>query len=63
MEKIIPDPAIAIRLANTLDDMEVMHSKYPRPPANENHVRLYGHVLCPYVEKVRLVLCAKRIQY
>jgi len=27
-----------------------------RPPPNKLHLRLYGHTLCPFVERVRLVL-------
>ena len=28
----------------------------PKPAPNRQHLRLYGHTLCPFVERVRLVL-------
>ena len=49
--------------SSTLQPLEIRHSKYPMPPPNKKHLRLYGHVLCPFVEKVRLVLSAKGIKY
>ena len=33
------------------------------PEINRKYVRLYGHYMCPFVEKVRLVLAAKKIKY
>lgn len=33
------------------------------PEVNRRFIRLYGHYMCPFVEKVRLVLAAKGIQY
>jgi len=40
-----------------------MDKTYQKPPTNKNHIRLYGHYLCPFVEIARLVLAAKGIQY
>ena len=34
-----------------------------KPVTNKNFLRLYGHHLCPFVEKARLALAAKGIQY
>lgn len=33
------------------------------PETNRNFIRLYGHYMCPYVERVRLVLAALNIPY
>ena len=33
------------------------------PETNQSHLRLYGHYMCPFVERVRLVLAAKNIPY
>ena len=30
-----------------------------KPETNKNHLRLYGHHLCPFVEKARLALAAR----
>ena len=53
---------------------DVYHSKTPiryaftpetpnKPITNRNFRRLYGHMLCPFVEKTRLALAAKDIDY
>ena len=34
-----------------------------KPETNKNHLRLYGHHLCPFVEKARLALAARGVQY
>jgi hypothetical protein len=31
------------------------------PPCNQIYLRLYGHYMCPFVERVRLALLAKGI--
>ena len=36
-----------------------MDKTYNRPTFNKKHLRLYGHHLCPFVEKARLALLAK----
>mmetsp|Transcript_31420 Transcript_31420/g.30768 ORF Transcript_31420/g.30768 Transcript_31420/m.30768 type:complete len:88 (+) Transcript_31420:51-314(+) len=43
--------------------MEILNKTYPRIPHNKNHIRLYGHHLCPFVERARMVLAAKNLQY
>ena len=47
----------------TLEQLAVLNSKSKMPAPNHNYLRLYGHTLCPFVEKVRLVLAAKGIPY
>ena len=50
-------------LSQTLEPLSIMNGTYKRPPFNLNHLRLYGHHLCPFVERVRLVLAAKNLAY
>ena len=33
------------------------------PETNKKYFRLYGHYMCPFVERARLVLAAKNIPY
>ena len=33
------------------------------PECNRTYIRLYGHYMCPFVEKARLALVAKNIPY
>ena len=33
------------------------------PAPNQKYLRLYGHTLCPFVERARLVLAAKKLPY
>jgi len=40
-----------------------MDGTFDMPISNKNYLRLYGHILCPFVEKVRLVLAAKKLPY
>jgi glutathione S-transferase len=35
----------------------------PKPELNPKHPRLYGHILCPFVEKVRMALAARNVTY
>ena len=32
------------------------------PPVNRQYMRLYGHYMCPFVERVRLALAAKGLR-
>ena len=32
------------------------------PPLNKRYLRLYGHYMCPFVERVRLALAAKGLR-
>ncbi|CAI2365000.1 unnamed protein product [Moneuplotes crassus] len=34
-----------------------------KPLLNSNYIRLYGHPLCPYVQRAILVLAAKKVEY
>ncbi len=34
-----------------------------KPATNKNFLRLYGHHLCPFVEKARLALAARNVPY
>jgi len=43
--------------------MQILDKTYIRPKQNKNFLRLYGHHLCPYVEKARLALLAKNLAY
>jgi hypothetical protein len=42
--------------SQTLSTIQVITRADPMPAPNNNHLRLYGHTLCPFVERVRLVL-------
>ena len=35
----------------------------PKPPTNKNYLRLYGHNLCPFDERCRIVMDLKGIEY
>ena len=35
----------------------------PKPETNKNHLRLYGHNLCPFVARARYALALKGIQF
>ena len=48
---------------NSLETLEVPTADAPQPSTNKNFVRLYGHHLCPFVEKTRLTLSAHNVQY
>ena len=46
-----------------LTTLYVTSEDQAKPATNKNYVRLYGHHLCPFVEKARLALAAKAIPY
>ena len=46
-----------------LTTLYVPDQSTPRPALNKNYPRLYGHVLCPFVEKARIALAAKGVIY
>ena len=50
-------------ITQTLQPMQILDKTYKRPAHNKQHLRLYGHHLCPYVEKARLALNAKELPY
>lgn len=39
------------------------HNIEKKPELNKKYLRLYGHPLCPFVERVLLVLKAKQLEY
>ncbi len=41
----------------------VTEESQPKPPTNTTLPRLYGHTLCPYVEKLRMALAARNVKY
>ena len=43
--------------------IQIRHPSDLPPKTNKNMLRLFGHHLCPYVERVRLVLAHKGIPY
>ena len=49
--------------SQTLESMQILDKTFVRPPINKKFLRLYGHHLCPFVEKARLALCAKGVQW
>ena len=49
--------------SSNLETLYVTDSDAPKPPTNTEFPRLYGHLLCPFVEKVRLALAARAVKY
>jgi hypothetical protein len=51
--------------ANTQDltPLFITEADQAKPDTNKNYVRLYGHHLCPFVEKARMALAARAIPY
>ena len=47
-------------MENTQDLTPLMYPSgdLPKPEINKTHPRLYGHNLCPFVERARLALVA-----
>ena len=35
----------------------------PKPPVNKNHVRMYGHNLCPFVTRARFTFACKDVPF
>jgi len=50
-------------ITQTLEDMSIEMKHDKRPEINNSHWRLYGHPLCPYVERVKIALEYKGIEY
>lgn len=46
-----------------LETLYITDVNTPKPPINTKQIRLYGHHNCPFVEKVRIALAAKNIEY
>jgi glutathione S-transferase len=48
---------------STLEPLWVTEESTPKPETNTAFPRIYGHVLCPFVEKTRLAFAAKGVPY
>ena len=46
-----------------LETLYVTESSTPKPAVNTEYPRMYGHLLCPFVEKVRMALAARNVVY
>ena len=46
-----------------LTPLFVTEADQEKPATNNNYVRLYGHHLCPFVEKARMALAARAVPY
>lgn len=49
--------------SSDLQTLNIAEADTPKPATNTKFPRLYGHLLCPYVEKVRMALAARNVQY
>jgi glutathione S-transferase len=49
--------------ADHLQTLQVTHSEVTKPETNPKFPRLYGHLLCPFVEKFRMTLAARNVKY
>lgn len=49
--------------SQTLEWIYVPTLDTPKPELNKNYMRLYGHHLCPFVEKARMALAVKGVDY
>ena len=64
---------VKVKTPKTEAEMQILQSKQRiyvldksyaiMPDVNKNYIRFYGHYMCPFVEKVRLVLYAKNIPF
>ncbi len=66
--KVLEQLLITIKINNmqassNLETIYVTESDTPKPPTNTEFPRLYGHLLCPFVEKVRMALAARGVKY
>jgi hypothetical protein len=52
-----------MQASSNLETIYVTESDTPKPPTNTEVPRLYGHLLCPFVEKVRIALAARGVKY
>ena len=48
---------------NTLERMFYEGGETPKPTPNTNHLRMYGHSLCPFVARARYTLSAKQVEF
>ena len=48
---------------SSLTELSIVSKDDKRPKVNQTYWRLYGHPLCPYVERVKMTLDAKGLKY
>lgn len=46
-----------------LETIYITEESTPKPTVNTTNPRLYGHTLCPFVEKVRMAFAARNVVY
>lgn len=46
-----------------LETLFITEETTPKPAVNTKYPRMYGHLLCPFVEKARIAFAARGIQY
>jgi len=44
---------------DNLKDLFIFTEADPKPPVNPKYMRTYGHHVCPFAEKVRVILAVK----
>ena len=49
--------------SQSLNEILIYDDNTAKPRTNENHIRVYGHYLCPFVERVYLAFHAKKLQF
>ena len=52
-----------VEIDSHLTTLYITDESTPKPAVNDKHPRLYGHLLCPFVEKVRMALAAHNVVY
>ena len=48
---------------HTLKRIIAVAGDHAKPEVNKNHLRLYGHNLCPFVARARYALAAKKVEF
>ena len=48
---------------NTTETIYILEATTPKPTVNTKVPRLYGHLLCPFVEMARMALAARNVEY
>lgn len=48
---------------NSQEMLFIHNHDTPKPAVNRNYIRLYGHAMCPYAERVRLEFAARAVPY
>ena len=47
----------------SLDTIRYASGDSPKPETNTSHYRIYGHHLCPFVQRATLAFAAKEIEF